>query len=235
VTRAGILLAAGALAAGAWAGKGAERMENEATARALQPAALALSVRTLHLDGRGLALEYQLANRSDGPVYVFSPLYAADRTGAPVVDPNLVYSFVRAGDVVELQKALLRLPPWAVVEAPEVPFLTRLDKGQTLKEELKVPLPLRVHDPYDDNYPDGHRPAALTAKGWKLTLGVLADDPQRPVVRTVTVAGKTLLTVSYEDGFKRQVLVTSAVQSDKLPVLEPARVQEKDFLKQAQP
>jgi hypothetical protein len=235
--RAGILLAVGSLAAGAWAGKGAERMENEATAtaKALAPAALALSARALRVDGQTLVFEYQLTNKSEGPVYVFSPLYAADKTGAQAVDPNLVYSFVRAGEVVEFQKALLRLPPWAVVEAPEVPFLTRLEKGQTLREEVKVPLPLRVHDPYDENYPDGYRPGTIAAKGWKLTVGVLADDPQQPVVRAATVGGKKLLAVGYEDGFKRQVLVTSDVQPDKLQVLEPARTQEKEFLKQVQP
>ncbi|HEX6740052.1 MAG TPA: hypothetical protein VF310_17360 [Vicinamibacteria bacterium] len=211
-------------------------MENEATApaRRLEPASLALTARTLRADGKSLAFEYQLTNKSDGPVYVFTPLSAADKTGTPAADPNLVYAFVRNGDIVEFQKALLQLPPWAVVEAPEVPFLTRLDKGATLKEEVTVALPLRVHDPYDENYPNGERRPIKTAAGWKLTIGALADDPQQPVVRPVTVGGKKLLTIGYEDAFKRQVQVTTDVQPVKLAVLEPARTLEKEFLKQAQ-
>jgi hypothetical protein len=225
---AGVLLAIGMLPLGAWAGKGAERMEKD-------DKALALSARTVRLDDKSLVFEYTFTNNSEGPVYVFSVLFQPDETGKPIIDRNTVYSFLRKGGVVEFCKTLLRVPPWAVVEAPEVPFLVRVGKGETHREEVGVPLPLRVHDPYEDNYPNGYKPAAQTAVGWKFSLGVVTDDPKQPVVRTVTVGGKSLLTIGYEDGFKRQVVVSSEVVPDKLPVLAPALRREKEMLKASKP
>jgi hypothetical protein len=236
VKRAGALILFALLPLPVWAGEGAELMEKEEAAVALSAEAVALSVRRVSLDEASLVLEYQLTNRSEGDVYAFSALYRTDKAGVPTVDGNLAYSFVRAGGTVEFLKALLEVPRWTTVEAPEIPFLVRLGKGQTQKETVKIPLPLRCHDPYDEHYPDGYPPPRLTAAGWKLSVGVLADDPQQPAVKQVKVSGRTdLYAIGYEDGRRRQVVVSSDVVADRLAVLEPARTREKALIKQSKP
>ena len=71
-----------------------------------------------------------------------------------------------------------------------MPFLIRLEPGATHREEVKVPLPLRVNDPYDENYPEGHRGATQKAGGWKLTVGVLRRRPaHRSFARRRAAAG----------------------------------------------
>lgn len=232
--RARVLLATFVLCTGAGTGQGAERMENHEVP-APSPAGLALAVRTVRVDGKGLVFEYRLTNNGGAPVYAFTGLYRTDATGAVTVDPDAVYSFLRGGDLVEFQKALLPVPPWTTVETPEVPFLTRLEPGATHREEVEVALPLRVDDPYDDHYPDGYRAATRQAAGWKLTVGVLADDPAHPVVRPAKSGGKDVLAVGYDEGLTRQVLVSSSVQPEAIAVAEPARTHEQAFLKQAAP
>jgi hypothetical protein len=236
VERGRVLLAAFGLYAAAGTGQGAERMENhEVPAPAPSPASLALDVRTVHADAGSLAFEYRLTNNGGAPVYAFTGVYRTDATGAATVDPDAVYSFVRDGGLVEFQKALLPVPPWTTVETPEVPFLTRLEPGATHREEVTVALPLRVNDPYDENYPEGHRAATQKAAGWKLTVGVLSDDPAHPVVRPAKSRGKDVLAVGYDEGLTRQVLVSSSVQPEAIAVAEPARTHERAFLKQATP
>jgi hypothetical protein len=233
VERARVLLAIAVLSWGTGTGRGAERMENhEGPGPASSAAALALDVRTVRADGARLVFEYRLTNNGSGPVYAFTGVYRTDASGAATADPDAVYSFLRDGGLVEFQKALLAVPPWTVVETPEVPFLVRLEPGASHREEVAVPLPLHVHDPYDDNYPEGHRAAARTAAGWKLTVGVLADDPAHPVVRA---AQGGLHAVGYDEGLTRQVLVSSPVQPEAVAVAEPARTHERAFLKQVAP
>jgi hypothetical protein len=210
--------------------------KDEAGAAALSPPAVALSVRRLSLDQTSLAFEYELTNRGEGDVYAFTALYRTDPSGVPTVDSSVVYSFVRADGAVEFRKTLLEVPRWTIVEAPEIPFLVRLGRGQTQKETLTVPLPLRCHDPYDDHYPDDYRPPRLLAAGWKLSIGVLADDPSHPALRQVKVSGRSdLYAIGYGDGLQRQIVVTSETVDDRFAVLEPARTREKDLLRRSTP
>ena len=193
-----------------------------------------LQARTVQFDASNFVFQYKLINKSKHPIYSYSLLHRQEKTGAERPDSNLVYCFLGDDGVVEFRKALLEVPPWAVVEAPEEPFLARIEKDAELDEVIRVKVPVTCHDPYDENYPTGYAPSLVTGSGWRLSVGFI-PNPAGVHLNSEVVSGKQVFTASYSEGIRQQTLVTSPIFVDKLPVLKPAHLQQQEFLKQSNP
>ena len=198
-----------------------------------RPAAVLLSLRSLHADTSSLLFQYEVENRTEAPIYIFSLLYKTDPSGTVLADANLVYSFFAEDRVLDFRKALLEVPPWAFVEAPEEPYLTKIDKGGSFQEIIRVPLPARCFDPYEENYPPGRQSELIQAKGWRFSLGYIAKLAHPEKVEKEIIAGKEYFIVPYAEGMANQFLLKSNVTQDQLAVFTPARMHEREFVKQS--
>jgi len=198
-----------------------------------KPAPVLLSLRALHIDTSSVVFQYDVQNQTEEPIYIFSLLYRTDSSGAVRTDANLVYSFLADDGVLEFRKALLEVPPWAFVDAPEEPYLTRIDKDGRYQEVIRVTLPVRCYDPYEENYPPGRVPELVQSKGWRFVLGHIPKLSHPAKVEKETIFGKDYFVLPYAESVANQVLLKSNVAQDRLAVLSPARVHEREFVKQS--
>ena len=201
---------------------------------AAQAANVSLNVRTLEMNPTNLLFQYEVCNQTQAPIYIFSLLYNTEPSGEVHLDENLVYSFLQNDDTIEMTKSMLEVPPWAVVEAPEEPFLFRVDEGTKYKETISVSIPVRCHDPYDDNYPAGYQASVVPVKGWRFSVGVVTDDPQHHVIKKATVNGRDVFRVGYSDGIVRQKVLRSELLLSPLTVFKPKCAREQQFLRQSE-
>lgn len=191
-----------------------------------------LTVRADKATESTLVFKYEVENQSRRVIYLFALLYRTTISGEAEADPNLVYSFLdETARVLRFSKELLHVPPWALVESPEVPYLIRMEPSEKFRETIRVPLPLRIHDPYDDNYPDKYRPRAINVDGFKFAIGIVVDEPNLNLHSSIAL-GRKVFSVEYGEAIKRQIVIESDLKPVLLKVLLPARIRENEILQQ---
>jgi hypothetical protein len=108
--------------------------------------------------GQSLQISYQLVNSSGQDLIVLNQVPAFTASGSPKPDVNAVY--VTGADLqgrVEISKRAFAMPDtenksWA--QAARISGVV-VKPGQSVGEELTVPLPLRRHHPYGDDLGEG--------------------------------------------------------------------------------
>ena len=121
---------------------------------------------------QALLVEYRFTNRSRRTAFLFNVIHRAGPSGNREPDVNLVYVQL-AGDSVVLSKKIIPVPPDIDVEKPDVPYVTRVDPGQTFAETINAPLPLKLYAPYETSA----APVMGEAEVWFELGFFLAPDP----------------------------------------------------------
>jgi hypothetical protein len=137
-----------------------------------------------------LSISYRVHNGLTQPIYLVNRVFKWSKTGFSV-DPSIVYTQLSDGELW-LTKANLEVPEDFDVEAPDVPFLTKVEAGESFVESFSLPLPLEPYHAY------GEVPRvdeASTFNQLKLVIGWLPGEEvttrtsTRPDGLTLTSAG----------------------------------------------
>ncbi len=179
------------------------------------------------LGDRSLSIRCELSNASGQDVYAFASLPRFDEDGDLVADPDGWYVLFGPDRLLRIARLILPVPPWKRVEAPEIPFLVKLAAGGTRSDRIRLRVPVRCRDPYEDNYPEDLEPSETWAKGWRVEVGVLAAGT--PSLAPYEPAGAGLCTVGYSAGLAAQRVVSTNTFAERLGVLDPARRLERRF------
>jgi hypothetical protein len=142
----------------------------------------------------GLGVQYVVTNTAGHEVYLFNRLFVTDIKGQRTLDPNRAYAEVR-GTTLHLAKQLVEIPPGMLVEFPVVPYLTRLDPGESLEEKMEFELPIREDQPYM-TVPFGANEREVTCEELVFTIGYFVAR-EEGWVREVTVGDETALSTDY--------------------------------------
>lgn len=94
-----------------------------------------------------LTVGYEFRNRSSKTAFLFNLLHRTGPSGGPEPSTDLVYIHASGGNLV-LSKKIFPVPANIDVEKPNVPYVTRVEPGQTFREKFTVPLPLKPYTPY---------------------------------------------------------------------------------------
>jgi len=109
---------------------------------------LAITVHASINDANQLVVEYSVVNQGSETVVLFNRLYKGfDGKGRPIVDVNFV-GVMPHGNEVTIAKKLFPIPPGTFVEAPYLPYLTKVSPGGRFEEKIVLKLPLVPWDPY---------------------------------------------------------------------------------------
>jgi hypothetical protein len=122
-------------------------------------------------DGR-LVIRYSVRNGGNQPVYLTNKIVNAGME--PKLGPNNVYSRMLEGDVLEISKEMPRIAEGLSPVNLVAPFMTKLDPGAQIDEEIVLELPFLPYAEYQDNSPvrdDEDRLILQTAKSVEFVLG----------------------------------------------------------------
>jgi hypothetical protein len=133
---------------------------------------------TVEVRGQALHIRYQLVNESGEDLIVLNRVPAYSASGIETRDPNAVYvTGTEPAGRVEISKRAFAMPDtdkktWA--QATRVSGVA-VRQGQSVGEEFTVPLPLRRHHPYGDDYGDGPISLPDPAKEAVFCIGVVRE------------------------------------------------------------
>lgn len=102
--------------------------------------------------GAAFTFTYRAQNIGPVPLFVMDavPTVQAE-TGAAVANPQFAAVLLRADGTALLGKFIAPLPQDRVLLAPDLPLCARLEPGQAIERELRVPLPFAEASPH---FPD---------------------------------------------------------------------------------
>ncbi|RKG80179.1 hypothetical protein [Corallococcus terminator] len=123
-----------------------ERPANPGGHRVAQ-ADVELKVESVTREADTLAVTYAVHNRTSRAVLLVDGLWDVGFSGHLTLAPERAYVDLSGGRVV-LSRMLLPVPEDLMVEAPEVPAVSRVEAGATANRRAVVPLPLRTALPY---------------------------------------------------------------------------------------
>jgi len=152
-------------------------------------------VEVLQSDDTRLVLRYSVTNDWGREIFLFNRLFVTDRTGKRTVDPNHVYVSVD-GTTLLLGKTLIFVPEEKEVEHPEVPYMTRLESGESFEEVIELKPPVREHNPYRRTDIEKAADHVVECQELVLILGYFTP-PEASWVREVDQGGNTELATSY--------------------------------------
>ena len=137
-----------------------------------------------------LSISYQVHNILEQPIYLVNRVFKWSDAGFSV-DPAIVYTQLSDGELW-LTKANLDVPENFDVEDPDVPFLTKVEAGETFEESFSLPLPLEPYHAYNQvrraEEPVSFEQLKLVI-GWLPGEAVNARTTTRPDGLTLTSAG----------------------------------------------
>jgi hypothetical protein len=93
-----------------------------------------------------LKVRLHIANRGEADVLIFNRLWIKS-DGKPAPDPEKIYRFVRDSKL----RLLLGMAPLPRSKTPlyrNIPFVTRLQPGRTLEEEIRISAPVKEYNVY---------------------------------------------------------------------------------------
>lgn len=112
----------------------------------------------LHLEcrpnkvGAAFTFAYRVENHCAVPLYVMDAMPSVDpETQSAQANPQSAAVILRPDGAALLGKFIAPLPQDRVLMAPDLPLCARLDPGQAIERELRVPLPFAEASPY---FPD---------------------------------------------------------------------------------
>ncbi|UYZ64405.1 hypothetical protein [Hymenobacter weizhouensis] len=123
-----------------------------------------LNVTVMQLTPEVLELRYQIKNTAAYPIYLCNRLYkniefdANTQRNIYMVEPNLA-NIVLDGTSVTVGKAVVDVPRWVLVEALQIPCLSRILPQETYTEVFQVREPLMPYTVYE---PGPHRGNIIT-------------------------------------------------------------------------
>ena len=95
---------------------------------------------------------YRAENRGAQPLYVMDAMPSIDaETRAVRPNPQAAVTLLMADGVALVGKFIAPLPQDRLLLAPDLPLCARLDPGQAIERELRVPLPFAEASPF---FPD---------------------------------------------------------------------------------
>jgi hypothetical protein len=125
-----------------------------------------------------LVFAYRAENQSAVPLYVMDAMPRVDpATRAVSANDQAAPVLLRGGGVAVVGKFIAPLPQDRILLAPDLPLCVRLDPGQAIERELRIPLPFAEGSPFFPDLPlRDYAPAEVT--GIILAIGFLrADTP----------------------------------------------------------
>jgi hypothetical protein len=174
--------------------------------------ALSLRLPTLDVGSDALKLGYEVRNESPHRVFLVNRLTCRGPQGLRI-DANLVYAHLQPGPVLALSKRLITAPEDLDVEVPEVPYLSPVAAGERFAETLRIPLPVRPHDPYRPQ-PTEDTVVIIDRLAW--LLGYVVEDTPLPASEDELASGGRAWRMDFGELNIRQRLET--VQLDDVPV-----------------
>lgn len=154
-----------------------------------------LELKLLEQSEHRLVLGYGMTNERGREVFLLDQLPLIDESGACSLDANRVYVEI-AGAELRLSRQLVQVPEQMVVEAPEVPFLTRLEAGDSIEQQLVVELPAEPFHPYAPPVPADAEWQTRSVEGVSFHLGYLTpleDD----WIRQVEIDGQPVSAIDH--------------------------------------
>jgi hypothetical protein len=143
---------------------------------------------------QGLRLTYEVRNGSGQVAYLVNELFDRGSDGFRV-DPDLVYCELGEDGTLYLRKQLVDVPDDLDVEAPEVPYLTRVEPDAIFAETVQLGFPIPPRDPYR---PQSAAAEPVRAGRFVFTLGYLLEE--EPIqVETVPLQSGSHLRANYGD------------------------------------
>ncbi|RKH41711.1 hypothetical protein D7V93_38475 [Corallococcus llansteffanensis] len=131
-----------------------------------------LKVESVAREADTLAVTYAVHNRTSRAVWLLDGLWDFGFGGQPTLDPHRAYVDLSGGQVV-LSRMLIPVPEDLLVEAPEVPSVSRVEAGATATRRAVVPLPLRTSLPYPTGPAETRELSAV--REVRLRVGYLPD------------------------------------------------------------
>ncbi len=133
-----------------------------------------LRVESVERTEEGLVLTYAVHNRGAQALWLLDQLFERGPTGSPRLAPDKAHVEVR-GNQVLVSRMLHPVPDTLLVEAPEVPAMTRVEPGQTASRRVVLPVPLTTSLPY----PSGPKEEVSLegVRELRLRIGYLLDEP----------------------------------------------------------
>lgn len=102
--------------------------------------------------GHAFTFAYRAENHGAVPLYVMDAMPSVDpETHEVSANPQAAAVLLRADGVAMLGKFIAPLPQDRVLMAPDLPLCARVDPGQAIERELRIPLPFAEANPY---FPD---------------------------------------------------------------------------------
>jgi hypothetical protein len=161
-----------------------------------------------------LSINYRVHNILDQPIYLVNRVFKWSSDGFSV-DPTIVYTQLSDGELW-LTKAKLDIPENFDVEDPDVPFLTKVEAGETFEESFSLPLPLEPYHAYNQVR---RVEEVADFDQLKLVIGWLPGEAV--TTRTTTRPdGLTLTSADHMEVSDAQMLLVA-----DLPVTIPAHIQ----------
>ncbi len=124
--------------------------------------------------GDSLVLTYEVHNRGAKAIWLLEGLYERGPTGSVRLSKDTAYVDI-TGNKVVVSRMLLPTPENELVEAPEVPAVTRVDAGQKASRRVVLPLPVTESLPYASG--PGETLALDAVRELRLRVGYLEDAP----------------------------------------------------------
>ncbi len=169
--------------------------------------AATLTVTVEEVVDRQIRLSYELRNTGERPIYLFNRLARFGPTGSPTLDDNAVYSAIE-GDTLVLSRQLVPIPDGIRVEMPEVPGLSEVAPGASLKQSLTVVLPLQERNPYAAGRQIRTFERRQVRK-LRLVMGYIKSDAIPTLMETQDSKGTVYKTVRYQDAVGQQKFIKS--------------------------
>ena len=165
-----------------------------------------------------LKIEYTISNGLDCEIFIFNRLFQTDREGNRTLDPNVCYVTILDDEMVCISKELTEIPEGLKVEAPEIPYLTRISPMETFKESINLTLPLHINTPYINPY---FKTKKITKERIKLIIGYIIPSESEIIrVKEVEIGNETVFLMrSYGIGVMHQKFVESEPFMMSIPTL----------------
>ncbi|WP_426754864.1 hypothetical protein [Myxococcus sp. Y35] len=166
-----------------------------------------LKVKPVERTAEALVLSYEVHNRGAHALWLVDGLYDEGPTGRRQLAPDKAYVELGGSHVV-VARMLLPVPENMLVEAPEVPAVSRVDAGQTARRRVVLPLPLTAASPY------GTEPAETlpleAVRELRLRVGYVLDSPELRRHGAQEARGTVYETTEYGQTLKAQRVLESA-------------------------
>jgi hypothetical protein len=177
--------------------------------------ALSLRLAAVSVSGDALELGYEVHNDSPHRVLLANRLPRRGAGGLRI-DPDLVYAHLRPGPQLTLSKRLIAPPEDMDVEVPEVPYLTPVAAGGRFAETLRIPLPVRPHDPYRAQRVAD---AVVTVQRVAWLLGYVVEEAPLPASEDELASGGRAWRMDFGELNMRQRIETVEVGDVAVPTV----------------